>query len=140
MYKNGSFNGFMTMNEVLNKTGLRSLDLPNRNTLTEEDIRKASDLLPDVVKRAKEHLHEYSERYWTRMKPLLDEELDKLVELESKHKSYIQTSLFDDERSRDEHERMVDELFEKFSNWVTDALSIQDNPYIRIAAVLQGVA
>jgi SNF2 family DNA or RNA helicase len=139
-YKNGSFNGFMTMNEVLNKTGLRSLDLPNRNTLTEEDIRKASDLLPDVVKRAKEHLHEYSERYWTRMKPLLDEELDKLVELESKHKSYIQTSLFDDERSRDEHERMVDELFEKFSNWVTDALSIQDNPYIRIAAVLQGVA
>jgi hypothetical protein len=35
---------------------------------------------------------------------------------------------------------MVDELFEKFINWVTDALTIQNNPYIRIAAVLKGVA
>jgi hypothetical protein len=35
---------------------------------------------------------------------------------------------------------MVDELFNKFTNWVTDTLSIQNNPYIRIVTVLKGVS
>ena len=55
------------------------------------------------------------------------------------HKDY-QLSLFESERKKSEQERMVDELFEKFINWVTDTLTIQNNPYIRIVAVLKGVA
>ena len=42
-------------------------------------------------------------------------------------------------RKKNEQERMVDELFGKFEEWVTDALTIQNNPYIRIMAVLKGV-
>ena len=34
---------------------------------------------------------------------------------------------------------MVDELFDKFTTWVTDTMSIQNNPYIRIMAVIKGV-
>ena len=48
-------------------------------------------------------------------------------------------SLFESERKRSEQERMVDELFNRFTNWVTDTLEIQDNPYIRIVAVLEGI-
>ena len=73
------------------------------------------------------------------MNPLLDEELEKLIGLGKKHRDY-QLSLFNDERKRSEQARMVDELFEKFSTWVTDALTIQKEPYIRIVAVLKGVS
>ena len=37
-----------------------------------------------------------------------------------------------------EKERGVDELFEEFTNWVTDTLTIQDNPYIRVITVFSG--
>ncbi len=72
------------------------------------------------------------------MTPLLDEEVEKLIDLKAKHEDY-QLKLFDDERKKSEQARMVDELFDKFTNWVKDALSIQNNPYIRIVAVLKGV-
>ena len=86
-----------------------------------------------------EYLHGYFQQYETRMTPLLDEEIDKLVELETKHKNY-QLSLFESERKKSEQERLIDELFDKFTSWVTDALTIQNNPYIRIVAVLKGMA
>lgn len=139
IYENSSFRGSLSMNEVLRKTRLRNTNIPNSNALTDEDVRQATELLPDVVEHAKEYLHRYYLQYETRINPLLDEEIDKLAELEAKHKNY-QLSLFESERKKSEQERMVDELFDKFTSWVTDTLSIQNNPYIRIVTVLKGVS
>ena len=72
------------------------------------------------------------------MSPLLDQEIDKLAMLEDKHK-YYQMSLFESERKKSEQERKVDELFDRFEKWVTETLSIENNPYIRFIAVLMGV-
>ena len=74
------------------------------------------------------------------MEPLLDEEVEKLIALQSKHHQYYQLTLFEQERKLEEKERSVDLLFDEFINWVTDTLTIQDNPYIRIITVLMGVA
>ena len=139
VYENSSFKGNLLMNEVLRKTNLRNTNIPNSNALTDEDVRQATKLLPDVVEHAKEYLHNYYLQYEKRINPLLDEEIDKLAELETKHKNY-QLSLFESERKKSEQERMVDELFDKFTSWVTDTLSIQNNPYIRIVTVLKGVS
>jgi superfamily II DNA or RNA helicase len=138
-YENGKFKEFLSMNEVLKRTSLRNVDIPNNNALTQENVSEAASLLPDVVSHAQEHMQMFFEQYSDRINPLLDEELDKLASLEEKHKSY-QLSLFDSERKKSEQERIVDELFDKFTNWVTDTLSIQNNPYIRIVTVLKGVS
>ena len=98
----------------------------------------AEGLLPNVVEHAKEYLDGYYQGYLSSMNPLLDEELDKLAELETRHKDY-QLSLFESERKKSEQERMVDELFDKFTAWVTDTMTIQNNPYIRIMVVMKGV-
>ena len=139
IYENGAFKESLSMNEVLKKTNFRSMNIPNSNALAEEAVQDAAVLLPDVVEHAKEYLNGCFQRYSSHINPLLDEELDKLASLEEKHK-YYQLSLFESERKRSEQERMVDELFDKFTNWVTDTLSIQNNPYIRIVAVLKGVS
>jgi len=34
----------------------------------------------------------------------------------------------------------VDKLFDDFTNWVKETLTIQNNPYIRIVSVLMGVS
>ena len=79
-------------------------------------------------------------RYQTEMSPLLDEEVDKLIELQEKHKEYYQLTLFEHERKLREQERRVDELFDQFTNWVKETLTIQNNPYIRVVSVLMGVS
>ncbi len=138
-YEKNAFKETLSMNEVLKRTNLRSLNIPNSNSLTDESIQAASALLPDVVEHAAEYLQVCYNRYVERMNPLLDEEIDKLAALEEKHKTY-KLSLSQSERKKSEQERLVDELFDKFTNWVTDTLSIQNNPYIRIVTVLKGVA
>ena len=74
------------------------------------------------------------------MNPLLDEEVDKLIALQERHKEYDQMTLFEHERKLQEQERRVDELFDQFMNWVKETLTIQNNPYIRVVSVLMGVS
>lgn len=137
-YQNNVFVKAYTMNEIILRTGLGRSNIPNTNCITAADVNEATTLLPDVVQQAKKYLAQFFNKYQERMIPLIDEEIDKLATLEEKHRDY-QLSLFENERKRSEQERKVDELFDKFTAWVTDTLSIQENPYIRIIAVIKGV-
>jgi len=139
VYEDGKYKETLSMNEVIKRTDFSNVNIPNSDSLTEESVADAEKLLPDVVAHAKEHMQMFYKQYSDNIGPLLDEELDKLASLEEKHKDY-QLSLFENERKKNEQERKVDELFDKFSSWVTDTLSIQNNPYIRIATVLKGVS
>ena len=86
------------------------------------------------------YLEEHYRKYQAEMNPLLEEEVDKLIGLQEKHKEYYQHTLFEQERRLKEQERRVEELFDQFMKWVTETLTIQNNPYIRIVAVLMGVS
>ena len=140
LYQDGKFVKVLSMNEVVQKTGLSNSRIPNTNCIDEDEISAASSLLRDVVSQAKMHLDEHYKRYQTEMSPLLDEEVDKLIELQEKHKEYYQMTLFEHERKLKEQERRVDELFDQFTNWVKETLTIQNNPYIRVVSVLMGVS
>lgn len=139
-YLGGAYQGVMTMDEMVQRTGLRSALIPNTNAVTDQEIERARMLLDDVVLRAKDVLHSRYLAYQDRINPLLNEEIDKLIGLQNKHHRYYQMTLFEQERKLEEKERSVDDLFESLIRWVTDTLTIQNNPYIRIAAVLTGVA
>lgn len=140
LYQDGKFVKVLSMNEVVQKTKLSNPKIPNTNCIGENEISSASALLSDVVAHAKVYLDEHYKRYQTEMNPLLDEEVDKLIELQEKHKEYYQLTLFEHERKLQEQERRVDELFDQFTNWVKETLTIQNNPYIRIVSVLMGVS
>lgn len=139
VYEDGTFRERLSMNAVLQKTNLRSTNLPNTNSLTDADVQEATSLLPDVVHQAECYLEECYNQYAAYIGPLLDQELDKLAALEEKHKDY-QMSLFENERKRSEQERRIDELFNRFEAWVTDTMGIEKVPYIRVVTVLKGVS
>ncbi len=137
-YVNGKFDKTVPMNEIVQTAKLRSNNIANRNLITDEDISEASSLLEDAVESAKIYLMDYYDDYQRKIKPEQDAELTKLSELESRHKDY-QMSLFDSIRKREEKEREIDALFEDYINWVKETMTIKDEPYIRIIAVLRGV-
>ena len=140
VFRDGKYVETIGMHEVIRRTGIRSNTLSNIDALTEADVREAEKLREDAVAHAREYLGGKFRDYQNRMNPLLDEEVGKLIELQEKHHEYYQLTLFEQERKLEEKNRGVDELFEEFITWVTETLTIQDNPYIRIIAVLTGVS
>lgn len=137
-YVDGKFAEFLDINAVVNKTKINSELLANEQNVTDEMISALSEQLEGVVAKAKEKLAESYRMYKESTDPLIDAEVDKLAELEEKHRDY-QLSLFTDERRKSEAERRVDELFDSFTKWVKETLDIRNNPYIRIITVLTGV-
>ena len=140
LYRDGRFAEALTMNEVVRRTGISGTNIPNTNRIGEAEVSAASSLLENVVSEAKAYLDTYYKKHEQTMNPLLDEEVDKLIELQNKHKEYYQRTLFEHRRKLEEKERSVDELFDRFTNWVTETLTIQNNPYIRVVTVLMGVS
>ncbi len=134
----GQYESTLTMEEIVQKTWLAHTDNINSGSVSEDEVCKSTELLGDAVKQAKICLRMKLDDYHKDMDPLLSEEVDKLASLEEKHK-YYQMSLFEDERKKGEQERKIGELFNEFVEWVTETLTIEDNPYIRFIAVLIGV-
>ncbi|MDO5575684.1 MAG: DEAD/DEAH box helicase [Fibrobacter sp.] len=140
LYKNGKFVKVLSMNEVVNKADLSNPKIPNTNSIGEKEIAEAGSILNDVVFCAKQQFDEHFKKYNSEMEPLLNMEVNKLIELQKKHHDYYQLTLFEQERELQVQERNVDRLFDRFVNWVKETLTIQNNPYVRIVAVLMGVS
>ena len=140
MYKNGKFVRTMSMNEVVQKAGLSNSKIPNTSCITDTELSAASLILPEVVKQAKAYMDDHYKKYQRDMAPLLDEEVDKLISLQERHHKYYQMTLFEQERKLQEQSRRIDDLFDQFTSWVRETLTIQNNPYIRIVAVVMGVS
>ncbi len=144
-FKNGRFERRLTMDELIKKTQFDRNDRPNAGTLTEEDAREASKLLPEAVKQAKSVLTEAADRYMEG--PYLDvyAELGKLDRLKERHEAHLQEkyeqlSIFGPSKKKDAEQRHIDQVFKQFYEWVEDGMEIErDNPYIRVAAVFTGV-
>ena len=137
LYQGGEYRETLPMTEVVRRSGISNMKIPNTNCITETALTKASALREDVVKQARKVMDEHYRQYQAQMTPKLDEEIEKLASLQEQHKEY-QLSLFESERKKSEAERRVDELFDRFADWVKDTLEIQNNPYIRIESVLMG--
>jgi hypothetical protein len=138
LYQNGSFVKELTMDEVLVKTKFGKSDLPNRKMVSKEKQQSAAALLSSVVDKSKEFMQKQCDSYNSKINPQIDEEIDKLSALQGRHMDY-QLSLFEDDRRKSEQQRKVEKTFDDFVNWVKDTLEIENNPYIRIAAVFVGV-
>ena len=140
VYQDNQYVETIDMHEVIRRTGIRSINLSNIDAITQDDVCAAEQLRGNAVMHAREFLGRKFREYQNRMNPLLDEEVEKLIALQEKHHEYYRMTFSEQGRKLEEKSRGVDKLFEEFISWVTETLTIQDNPYIRIIAVLTGVS
>lgn len=136
---NGHFAGLMTMEEVLAKTKIDQHDIPNHNLADQKTIDDFKRLLPVAVQQANQFMLQNLKAFRDKMNPKINEELAKLSSLKDKHRKYIQLSLFEQERRKEQEMRRVDEIFTYFNNWVRDTMELEDKAYIRVIAVIVGV-
>ena len=124
----------ISFDKVREITSIDDERIPNRYDISQEELHGAEELLKAVADAAYAYLHECYEDYRRRISPEIDMELEKLSALEQKHMDR-QMSLFSEGRKLTEAQRRVREMFESYTEWVTDTLEIQDRPNIRVMAV-----
>ncbi len=142
LYKGGQFVQILSMSEVLQKTHV-NVKAPNTQQVSEQQIEKGQALLTDVVEHAKKIMTDKCAEYKEKTDPYIYEEMERLEQLKARHKE-AQLSLADlgasgFERKKSEKEREIDAYFKNFMDWERDTLEIEQNPYIRIIAVMTGV-
>ncbi|MCR4717284.1 MAG: DEAD/DEAH box helicase [Lachnospiraceae bacterium] len=141
-YKAGQFNRILSMSELMQATHLKE-KMPNVKPVSDSQIEKGQSLLGDVVERSKKIMSDKCAEYKEKTDPYIYEEMERLEQLERRHKD-AQLSLGDlgiagFERKKSEKEREIEAIFSNFMDWEKDTLEIEENPYIRIIAVVTGV-
>lgn len=71
--------------------------------------------------------------------PQIANELNKLSELRERHRQHIHQMNLLQEVMYTKKEEEVNKIFDEFTAWVKDTLTIENVPYLRIIAVFVGV-
>lgn len=138
-----AYKGILDLTEILARTGLGSKQLPN--TGQSPDTASLSKLLPVVINKAKAAMSERRKAFQDRITPQLSDQLKRLTELRGRHRHQIQLHFasmnLPEHRIQDKREakyREVQKLFEEYETWIQDTMTTEDNPYIKVCAVLIG--
>ncbi|MCR5661698.1 MAG: DEAD/DEAH box helicase family protein [bacterium] len=135
-YKNDEFSKYMNLQDAAALCGLTK-GIANSAYIAPLEIFTVSALVENAILRAREYLSNLCRQYNERMTPLLAKEAEKFKQLERQRKAFIADQNLSATR-RQEAEREAEVVFRNFSSWVSESMTIQDNPYIRIIAVMKG--
>lgn len=139
-FKDGNFVEELSMKQLIATTKLDQGNIPNLNAVSKEQISNGEALLPSAIQQAYKVMDNQYKEYRKRVAPLINQELNKLAELQDRHYRYIEDRLSDAHRRREQEIRRVDAIFDQFVDWVRETLEIEENPYIRVIAVITGVS
>ena len=143
-YEGGLFQGEEELDGLFQRTKFYD-QTPNVGGSSGDQATKfaaAAALVSDAVDKARERFNRRYNEYNARMTPALNAEEQKLDDLCARRRAaqleLFTNARFGGERKKKETLDSVDKLFNDFKTWVSESMTIQDNPYVRIVAVLQG--
>jgi len=134
------FKGFLSLEDVQKKTGIGQRDLVNSSV--EPALGPLNDLRATVVLMAKRHMKAKREEFNSAIEPKLQEQLARLEKLEGQHMQQLELNLGHTEKHRVDTERFetrqreTQSVFEEYKTWIRETLRTEDEPYIKIIAVL----
>ncbi len=139
-FKNKDFVGILTMDRLKQMTKLDLGNIPNLDAITADQIKEAQKLLGQAVDQGLAVMREKYIEYRKNIDPKINEELEKLSQLQERHRQHLLDTLAAQHRRREQALRRVDKIFEDFVAWVRETLEIEDEPYIRVIGAITGVS
>ena len=138
----GTFVEIDNMKTVLERTGLGAVAFANTGD-NEDEASALQVLLPEAISQARAWMSLERDRFEADINRQLNEQLEALEGL--RKKQYAQLELRFEEaggatarQKHDAERREIDRVFDEFIDWVQDTMTTEDNPYIKVVAVLRG--
>lgn len=143
-FTGGHLTGVEPLEELLEATRLGRGPLPNAAEPLDED--GLAELLPAAVDEVRRRVLVDRDRFRAEMGARLEEERDRLHQLRGRQLSFLDETFRrrrDSEAAtargkRDREERRILDLFREHEEWVTNAMSVADEPFLEVVAVLVG--
>jgi hypothetical protein len=142
-FKGSRFDRVEPFEEFLAATGLGRQSLPNASE--ELDTEALESLLPKAVDAVRRRLEADRDAFRAELGPKLNNELERLERLEARQLGHIE-SLFEQrrdaraEQEKAQQERQVKKLFGEYQQWIKDAMTTADEPFLQVIASLVGGA
>jgi hypothetical protein len=137
------FKGILSLEAFLDKTQFHDVAHPNPGEF--EIVPAVKSLLPQAVEEARKHMSLRQEEFQTGIIGKLSEETESLKGLKSRQLSFLEIEYPDDEaligsrlNKKRDRQRRIDQIFDDYRRWVTDTLSTEDSPFLRVAGVFIG--
>jgi len=142
-FRNDKFVDALEFSEVLKLTGLHQKRYPNeKKECGLDDLKK---LLRAVVTKAREQMSQCRAEYIKHITPQLDEHTTRLKELRGRRFDQLEMQFAGEAQlttrqvnKKERERREIEKIFNDWETWVVDTMKTEDNPYIRIVAVLKG--
>ncbi|MBN1859587.1 DEAD/DEAH box helicase [Candidatus Bipolaricaulota bacterium] len=143
-YRDGAFDEELDLDDVIRISELGKTTIPQTFSSEDDvDLSELRKLLPFVVEAGRAILTRERTKWRDLNDPKLQKHLDRLDELRERRHAQLelgfQGELSETRQSRrDADRRQIDRLFDEYWNWIEQTMTTEDNPYLRIAAVLWG--
>ena len=140
-FESGHPTGVEDFGDLLATTRLGREPLPNAGE--EVDRSSLERLLPPAVEAVKRRVLADRDRFRADTRPRLNDQLERLERLQGRQLAFIDER-FDDRRDtrsghrREQKERWVRNLFRNYQQWIEDAMTTADDPFLQVVAVLVG--
>ena len=128
------------LEEFLQRINLNKLVNPGRSS----DTSALSKLLPIAINHAKQQLEQERIQYEQTSNAVLDEQIEALNTLKSKHISQLELDLeglsgSKQDTKRYSRESEINRIFNDYFEWLENTQLIEKQPYIQVAAVFTGM-
>ena len=142
-FRDGKFIETLEFADVLKVTALHQKRYPNETKAI--DLVDLKNLLSAVVGKARERMSQCRAEYVERITPQLNEHTARLNELRNKRFAQLEFRFAKEAQGsarqinkKERERREIEKTFNDWQTWVEDTMTTEDNPYIRIVAVLRG--
>ncbi|MBE0645533.1 MAG: DEAD/DEAH box helicase [Bacteroidetes bacterium] len=147
VYEKGKYRAVEEFADVLVRTGLPTKRHPNTGRAA--DIPALEKLLADAVERGRDWMSDRHAEFVDRTQGELAAQSRRLQRLREKQQRQIEQRYGTDEQPaagiaalhrqrREQQLRDIERIFTEYQQWIEDSMTAENQPYIRIAAVVVG--
>lgn len=144
-FASGGITGILDLPAFLDRSRFASV-AANPGT-SPRNLLAMQSAVPDVITSARAHMSERRASFNARMKPMLDEHLEKLRLLKTRQFVQLELEFPEDAQLKGrranrklQRQREIDRIFSEYETWVAETMTTEDEPFLRIAAVFTGVS
>jgi hypothetical protein len=126
--------------ETLQRTGLGQQPIPNRGQLKLEALMGLREL---AVQKALGYLRQEQQQFNAQLQPQLAEQLQRLEHLRERHYQQLDLGLSDSPQPPNKQQqkalyqkRQIDGYFEDYRRWVKSSMTLENDPFLKLVAVL----
>lgn len=139
----GRYDSVADFESLVKKTRLGAHRFANRNTPVPDE--KLQDLAPAAVDKARTWMAGEWKQFESSVNEKLNEQLAELERLKAKKFAQLELRFEQDGSAttiklnkKDREKREIERIFSEYLEWIEETMTTENNPYIRIVAVLKG--